>query len=395
MTNPLKTLLFLLFVVCHSARLLAQDPFFTHFPGNEALFNPALTGLRGATSISMKGKQQWQSAQTEGYQTMQLVYEESMPCSFFDYGLSVIRDTEGAGRLRTHQFGGMLAAPLRLDHPLDRNQLQLRLGLGLHWGQQAIDFDRLLFIDQLHPKYGLTGPDGQPIASAFTPPADGGGSSVYFQPSGGVALRYVVNPRSKQAFTLVGGVAAHNLVPWDGAENSGHSWSLLGLGTPTIPRFTMFLNADIVTGDLGNHFFSLRPQVFAQTQRGIAYLEGGVDLSLSRQYTAGFYWHASRPDGRHTATNWGSFRLETGFFTSRTMRIDLGISYAYNVSGLRNAVNDIYELTVRFNFLASPMCSLSGRPVENGQPKTLKCPTLSERGGRKKIYENIWYNSQN
>lgn len=372
--------------------LSGQDPFFTHFYGNEALFNPALTGYRGALSFSLKAKQQWDAEGVDGYHTYALVAEESLPCSFFDYGLSLLQDTEGAGKLRTQQFGGMLAAPLRLSAPAAKNLSQLRIGIGLHWGQQNIDYSRLLFIDQLHPKYGLMGPDGLPITSAFSPPNEGF-SNWYFQPSGGLSFRYIINPRSKYASNLTTGIALHNLVPWTGANGRGHSWSVLGLGTPTVPRLTYFFRWEKVLGYLGRNFVSIRPQLFMQSQRGIAYMEGGLDVSFSRQFTGSFYLHASRPNEGLSSTNWASIQVETGFFPGHSSRIDLGMGYSFNTSGLRNFINNIFELTLRFSFASSPSCSLAGEPAAYGKNRPLPCPTIRESSGKNKIYENIWYNN--
>ena len=373
--------------------LFGQDPFFTHFYGNEALFNPALTGNRGALSINLKAKQQWGSSGIDGYETYQLVFEESVPCSFFDYGFSLLQDMEGAGRLQTQQFGGMLAAPLRLTSGLSKNIIQFRIGIGVHWGRQSVDFGELLFIDQLHPKYGLTDPDGNPISSAFIAPNDGV-SSWYFQPSGGLSLRYIINPQSRYASNINVGFAMHNLVPWNGEDGRGHSWSLLGLGTPTVPRFTYFLQWEKVLGYVGQSFVSIKPQFFAQSQRGIAYLEGGIDASFSRQFILGFFLHSSRPNEGQSSTNWGSVHLETGFFTGPNSRLDIGFGYAYNFSGLRNFVNNTYELTLRFSFASSPMCNLAQQPIKYGKARALPCPTLRQGAGRNKIYENIWYRNQ-
>ena len=371
-------------------QLFAQGAFYTHFYGNEAIFNPALVGQMGALSIGLKAKQQWHDQSAEGYRTVQAVYEESMPCSFFDYGFAVSQDQEGEGHLRTRQFGGMLAAPIRFSPPQAKNIVQLRLGIGVFWGQQSVDYSRLLFIDQLHQKYGLSGPDGQPIPTAFVAPNDGL-SNWYFQPSGGASLRIVMNPRNPRNSNINMGIAMHNLVPWTGANGRGHSWSVLGLGTPTVPRLTYFLSWEKIAGRLGRDYLAIQPQVFMQTQRGLAYLEMGGDVSFSRQFTLGAYYHTSRPYEGQPSTNWGSVQVETGFFANKKSRVDLGFGYSFNVSGLRNFVDDIYELTLRFSFASGPACSIAGQPPSYTGRQLERCPTLMQSAGRNKIYENIWY----
>jgi type IX secretion system PorP/SprF family membrane protein len=375
----LTTLLWLMSPVV----LFGQDPFFTHFYGNEALFNPAQTGSSGALSIRLKAKHQWHSPGTTGYQTYLAALEESMPCSFFDYGISVLQDIEGEGYLKTQQFGLSLASPLPLLNSLSGNILQLRLGIGLLWAQQSVDYSRLLFIDQLDPKYGKTDSNGRPIPGSFVPPNDGR-SEWYFKPSGGFSLQYVINPKSRKATTISGGGAVHNVVALQ-------SWSVLGLEAQALPRYSAFANAEVVLGYLQQQYLSFKPQVYWQDQQGLSYLEGGGSMSFSRLVSAGFFYHSSRPKDGLAATNWGSAQLEVGFFTGPGSRVDLGFGYGFNFSGLRNQVANVYELTVRFSFAKSPMCSLAGDPAPYDTKGALPCPTL-RRSTKDKIYENIWYN---
>lgn len=364
--------------------LLGQDPFFTHFYGNEALFNPALTGNSGALSIRLKAKHQWHSSATTGYQTYLAALEESMPCNFFDYGISVLQDIEGEGRLRTQQFGLHLASPLPIATGLSGNLLQLRLGISVLWAQQSVDYSQLLFIDQLDPKYGQTDADGRPIPTSFVAPNDGR-SAWYFKPSGGFAFQYVINPKSRKATSINAGASIHNVVALQ-------SWSVLGLGAQAVPRYSAFLNAELVLGYLQQQYVSFRPQLFWQDQQGLSYMEGGGSMSFSRLVSAGFYYHRSRPKDGQSSTNWGSAQLEVGFFSGAGSRVDLGFGYGFNFSGLRNQVANVYELTVRFSFAKSPMCSLAGKPAPYDGNGALPCPTLRQ-ANRSKIYENIWYNN--
>ena len=85
----------------------AQDPFFTHFYGNESTYNPALTGYRGALSVIAKHKAQWPGLGEAHFRTSNLLYEESLPCSIFDWGLSAKSDREGEGLFKTMDFGFM------------------------------------------------------------------------------------------------------------------------------------------------------------------------------------------------------------------------------------------------------------------------------------------------
>lgn len=373
-----------------SATLAAQDPFFTHFTGNEALFNPALTGTLGATTFSLKNKQQWQHPDHNGYQTSAVVYEESMPCSMFDYGLSFVHDREGQGLLKTLRMGGMLAAYV----PLGRGEksvrpADLRIGAGLHWGQQSIDFSRLTFIDQLHPKYGRVGPDQLAIASSFVAP-NGGRSDWYFQPSVGFNLRGIIlASRARPVFASIGG-AVHNLVPLVNGDQ-GQNWSLLGLGTSTVPRYSFHAEAESVIREFdNNNFLSLQPRFAGQVQGGLSYLEAGVDVGFSQRFSAGAAFHTATTNAESPATNWASLRMELGLFSTSSQRLDLGFSYNFNLSGLRNFVGNTLEFTARWSIATSLVCRLRNQKASYDGSDALECPTARGGRGRDKIYENIW-----
>ncbi len=374
-----------------AAALPAQDPFFTHFTGNEALFNPALTGTLGATTFSIKHKEQWQQPGNSGYQTSALIYEESMPCSLFDYGLSVVHDREGQGMLRTLQMGGMLAAYIPLGRGAKSvRPADLRIGTGLHWGQQSIDYSRLTFIDQLHPKYGRVGPDQQAILSSFAAP-NGGRSDWYFQPSVGISLRGLLLAESSHPVFGSIGAAVHNLVPLASASQ-GQNWSLLGIGTATVPRYSFHAAAEAVLKEYDSkHFLSVQPRVAGQVQGGLAYLEVGVDLGFSQQLAAGLAYHTSQTNAEGVPTNWASIRLETGLFRTPSQRLDLGFSYNFNLSGLRNYVGNTLEFTARWSLATSSVCRLRGQKATYDGSDALQCPTARGGRGRDKIYENIWY----
>ncbi|MEM9928479.1 MAG: PorP/SprF family type IX secretion system membrane protein [Bacteroidota bacterium] len=371
--------------------LPAQDPFFTHFSGNEALFNPALTGTLGATTFSIKHKEQWQRPGHNGYQTSALVYEESMPCSLFDYGLSFVQDREGQGMLRTLKVGGMLAAYVPLGRGAKSvRPADLRIGTGLHWGQQSIDYSRLTFIDQLHPKYGRVGPNQQAILSSFVAP-NGGQSDWYFQPSIGFNLRGIILAKlDNPVFGSIGG-AVHNLVPLGNAEQ-GQSWSLLGIGTATIPRYSFHAEAEAVIKEYdSNNFLSVQPRFAGQVQGNLSYLELGFNVGFSQRLTGGLAYHTAQTNTNAPATTWGSIRLEAGVFNSPSQRLDLGLSYNFNLSGLRNFVGNTLEFTARWSLATSTICRFRGQKANYDGSDALECPTARGGRGRDKIYENIWY----
>jgi hypothetical protein len=74
-------------------------------------------------------------------------------------------------------------------------------------------------------------------------------------------------------------------------------------------------------------------------------------------------------------------------------RLDLGLSYSNNISGLNNLVGPIFELSIGWHFSRGIICGIGG---ENGyendfiKNSEVVCPDT----GNEKLYENIWYKSK-
>lgn len=176
------------------ALLSGQDPFFIHFYGNESAYNPALVGYKGSTSFSAKYKSQWAAGTVPAFRSTWVNFEESMPCNLLDYGLNLNYDEEGVGVFRTYDIGLKVAGTIPFD--IGKSGNNIRLGLSLQRSVKTIDFTRLIFSDQLDPKFGLVDANGDPIPTGFVPP-DESGSHPFFTPSAGFAYRILFNTGKK------------------------------------------------------------------------------------------------------------------------------------------------------------------------------------------------------
>jgi|UPI0005854101 type IX secretion system PorP/SprF family membrane protein len=370
--------------------LAAQDPFSTHFFNNQSDFNPALTGFRGALSVDLKLKTQWGGPAVAPFQSGSINVEESLPCSILDYGLHFNFDEEGDGRFRTYDGGFRFAGTIPFE---TADQLHnIRLGGSLQWSYKTVDFSRLVFSDQLDPKYGNI------FGTSFVPP-NVGASNVFFTPAVGFAYRGLFNKRSSRATAVSVGLSLHNAYSL-GADALGNEESILGIGTKIPPRFAAFAEAEFVPYASGRSYFSVRPLVLYQRQSrplfgeggSLRYVEMGSRFSLNRVLTAGVFYHFT---GQHAEegfnTNWLTFSLETGMLMggNRSKRIDLGFAYSNNFTGLSNAVGPIFEASISIHLRRSPSCELMGMPG-TGAGQAMPCPTMRSTS-RRKLYENIWY----
>lgn len=386
----IRTLLPAFFLAVLPFFSLAQDPFYTQFANAESFFNPALTGYRGALSIIGKYKSQWHLANVSGFQTSSLAVEESMPCSPFDYGLHLGFDREGEGLLQTTDFGIRGAGTIAWDIGVSSHNL--RLGLGMIWAAKRVDYNRLVFSDQLDPKYGAVDANGIKNPTLFVPFNDGR-SLWFFTPALGFTHRILLNRQRFRSPTIHYGAAIHNAFSIGDQHITGNVESILDQNTKIPVRFHLFFTTEFVMVANGRSFISMRPMAVYQRQGPISYYELGNRVSLNRNLALGLYYHFNFHKGQQQPgnTNWYAIQAEVGGVMAKTRRIDVGFSYAGNFSGLRNSFGPIFELSLGFHFAASPSCQLLGYKDEVPYGDHIKCPTSSLTPGRKKMYEGLWY----
>ena len=179
----------LLFLAFFSIPLLGQDAYLQHFHNNEASFNPAFSGQRGALRVGFSFREQWGAETADQYRSRKLTLEESLPCLPLDYALFARQDQEGAGKLTTNEFGGSTAAVINIPSKhFDRfDKLNIRLGLGFTFGQRRVDFGSLTFLDQIDPFFGLRDADNNLNPTGFIPP-NGTGESQWYSVKAWVSL---------------------------------------------------------------------------------------------------------------------------------------------------------------------------------------------------------------
>lgn len=388
-------------------RLPAQDPFFTHFYANESEFNPAMTGYRGALSFNAKYKNQWAGANVRAFQSALVTVEESMPCSIFDYGLALKYDEEGDGRFRTYDAGLKLAGTVGGDI-LDksRNAMRvwnLRMGLALRWAQKIVDYSRFTFSDELDPKYGTVDALGNDLPTSFVPPNDGR-SRGFFAPAAGLVFDWLSNERSKRPWGLTAGLAVHNLYSVGGSRY-GNEESILHIGTPLPERLSVFLRMEFIPHNDNRRFVTIEPLFLYQRQgefgagrTALHYYEAGASFGLNRTISLGLLYHAAQRPENDVNNHWFTIQTEFGgLISSRKTkdRIDLGLAYSSNFTGLKNTVGPILEVSISYQLATSPACGWMGRDDEVPYGKGVNCPTRAFSRKRRKMYENIWYNLHN
>ncbi len=363
-------------IVCSS-----QDPATFLFSQHGSLFNPALTGTNGSQSISLAYRQQWLQTNDLGYYTAVLNYDESMPCSVLDIGLSALWDQEGAGLLTTYELTPRVSVNLPLLVSTS-HQINLRLGGAMSFGRQRIQFDRLVFSDQLHPKYGNIFP------TTFAAPDDDAAGS-YFQPGAGWLLQMVFNKMNRNALVINAGMSFHNAYALGNNAASGYGKSVLGLLTPQTPKVSAHFDFEIVPGSSLGHFVSIKPVILYERQQGLYYLQYGLDFGLNNIVRIGGYVHQQRFFTPENSTNWFSISSVFKPYVGHE-RVDFYFTYSFNISGLRNTVSPLLEFGLKKHFRSSFTCRLMDK-ADGYKLTKQKCSLFGISPAKRKIYENVWY----
>lgn len=361
--------------------LFGQDAAYSNFAQNRFLFNPSLTGSYGAQSWKMRSKLQWNNDGGSGYKTISLLFEETMPCSIIDIGAKINYNEEGAGIYSTLEMGFLSSAflPFKTGKFNDHN---FKMGMDFSWGVNSIDFSRLIWSDQLDPKYGNIN------ATTFTSPNDGR-SSWYFNPGFGVSIRSLWNKKSPKAvMTNIGGALYRFYSVNDGEINQ--SVSVLGLKNSNPYRITAFFEAEYLPIYYNRKFMSVRPLLLFQKQGNLNYLETGLRVGYLKSAGLSTYYHAA-PRNQYGQTQWLTFSTDFMIPVGKGKKMEMSLSYSENIGGLQNFVGPQFEIGISYHLSKSSICNLMGMEDDVPYNSEYICPIMAITPGKRKMYENIWY----
>ena len=144
-------------LLCLSFQMSAQDVVFSQFFAAPMELNPALTGLTHAPRISLNYRNQW-PAIPNAYITYAVAYDQYFDNVNSGIGLNIISDVEGGGIYTTNRIDFSYAYDLRIE-----GDFYLRGGLEAGFVQRRLNWDKLVFLDQIDPLTGSTDGNGNPI----------------------------------------------------------------------------------------------------------------------------------------------------------------------------------------------------------------------------------------
>jgi len=297
-----------------------QDVTFSQFFAAPIQLNPALAGVTGAPRININYRNQWPNW-PNAYRTYAVSYEQPLDFVNSSLGVRALTDDAGDGIYRTNSVSAVYGYHLRF-----RDNMSVRFGIEAGILQTRLDWDKLLFGDQLDP---LLGGD----ASQFTEenrPDNLQRTDLDF--SAGLVV---------SGETFYGGVVLHHLNRPD--ESVLEINDNLRTGRPL--RLTVHGGAQI-NFEGGNNRYGesfISPSILYARQADFSQLTVGM-YSGYRSVFGGLWY-------RHSGNNADAAIALVGFHY-QTLRI--GYSYDLTISGLSvGTTGGTHELSLSISFADS------------------------------------------
>jgi len=161
--KTIKPVFVFIFIGFLSLSLKAQDPIFSQFFSAPLQLNPAFAGNTNLPKFAINYRNQW--PELNAYTTYSFSVDQFFEYMNSGFGMQILSDNAGDGIYKTTKLSGIYAYRARLT-----NDINLKFGVELGIVQARLNFDKLIFFDQLNPEFGPIGPGGTVIPTQETRP---------------------------------------------------------------------------------------------------------------------------------------------------------------------------------------------------------------------------------
>lgn len=320
MTRQILSFLFFFGLAAVAAH--AQDPVFSQFYSTPMTVNPAFAGTTHAPRISAVYRNQWPTHADNGvtaYSTYAASYEQFVPAFNSGFGIMLMSDDAG-DLLKTTSFAASYA------YKVDVNEdFHLKLGIEAGFRQYNMDWDKLIFLDQLDKITGPVDDAGSPnLTNEIQPDAL---NKTVFDVGAGL-LAY--------GGKFYGGFALHHLTTPDESFVELNTGLVEGLPL----RMTLHGGAQFIVkeGNKRQPASFISPNVLFLKQGDQGQINLGAYYSMGLVFAGGWYRHAfGNPDAA----------IATVGFQYEVLKI--GYSYDFTVSGLTANTGGAHEISLVIN----------------------------------------------
>jgi len=293
----------------------AQDPAFSQFYAAPLQLNPAFAGNTYAPRISLNYRNQWPSF-NDAYVTYAASFDQFIEPINSGIGLMIQADDAGQGVYKTNSVSGIYSYRLQVDR-----EFFIKFGMEAGFTQTTVDWDQLVFLDQIDPVNGPTNPteEVRPENLSNTYLDIGAGMlaySRYFY--GGVSVKHLNTP--DESFL-------------DGDEN-------LKEGLPL--RLTVHGGTEIRLRQGNNRqgpaFIS--PNIMLIKQGDFGQINAGAYASTGAFFAGAWYRYA-----------WSNADAAIALVGVQHSIFKIGYSYDFTVSGLSQpGTGGAHEISLTINF---------------------------------------------
>lgn len=325
MKKKLKILFFSIFTVLCVFTLESQDPIFSQFYSSPLHINPAFTGKSYAPVIHLNSRIEWPMINF-AYNTYAISVDRFFEKKNFGAGLIILVDDSGNGIYRRFRSEGMFSYRLKAAE-----NKYFKMGLGFAYGQNTLDWNKLVFGDMIDALSGFTLPDGSPLITEEIMPEDL--TKRYFDLSAGL-LYY-----SRSVY--IGIAIKHANTP----DNYYFNQNSDGVNKGLPMRFTAQIGGEIqMFPDDVYHKSFYSPGLLYVFQSGLHQLTFNNYFDLG-----GFFGGLGY---RFNITNSDAVIFSAGV-TKEMFKI--GYSFDYTISGLGINTGGSHELGITVNFEKSTL----------------------------------------
>ena len=314
-----QSLILIVLLAFGMTSLQAQDPIFSQFYAAPLQINPAFTGTTYTPNISMIYRNQWPTL--NAYQTYSVSFDQFFEPMNSGIGLMVTTDDAGQGLIKLSRISGFYSYKVAVNR-----ELSLKFGVEATYAQVRLNWDELVFFDQIDQIYGYFDAAGNENTSEEIQPDNL--TKSYLDMSAGI-LAY-----SKQFYF---GISMKHLNTPD--ESFIPVNQNLNVGLPM--RFTLHGGAEFVLrkGNKRRQGSFLSPNAMFVKQGDFGQLNLGTYANLGMVFGGVWYRHAfTNPDAAIFLVG-----LQKGNYK-------FGYSYDLTISRLSGNTAGSHEVSIRINF---------------------------------------------
>ncbi|MBT8220125.1 MAG: PorP/SprF family type IX secretion system membrane protein [Bacteroidia bacterium] len=300
--------------------LYSQDPIFSQFYAAPFQINPAFVGNTYAPKISLNYRDQWRGFNS-AYQTASLTYEQFVPLVNSGFALNITADAAGDGVFKTNAISGFYTYRLKV-----KENLYFKWGFEASVVQSKLDWNKLIFTDQIDSFFGAFDNLGNPNPTLETPPdklrntyLDVSTGLIVYSTKwyGGFSLKHITTPDNRY---------------WT-------SFSNLNDGLPVRTTFHAGSQFELFVGNKSIRTAFISPNLVYTKQGDFSQVNVGAFARVGRIFAGAWYRHSnSNSDAPIFLVG-----VEEGI-------MKIGYSYDYTISQLGGNTGGSHEISVVFNF---------------------------------------------